>query len=114
MNALLKVVGVSCCCLMMGAVAADARDLRLTDGDLDRVVAGVDFPTLPPLLDNVPGSSEFPDIFTGPLNPAPPPPPPPPPPVDDGPIGPLPPDTGPLVSSLLQALANIIASGGLR
>lgn len=106
MSTFLKYLGVSCCCLVLGAVAVEAQELELADADLDRVVAGNDFPSFPPLLDDVPGSGEF-DLFEGLLNP-PPPPPPPEPPANGGV-----PDFGDL-SGPIQALLQLIASGGLR
>jgi hypothetical protein len=109
MSTFLKFLGVSCCCLVLGSVTVEAGELRLADADLDRVVAGNDFPSFPPLLTDVPGAGDF-DLFEGPLNPPPPPPPPPVDPPSNG--GPLP-GVGD-IDGLIQSLLQLIARGSLR
>lgn len=75
MMSIVKLIGISSCCLAIGATAADAEPTVLADAELDRVVAGfsclagTDCPYLPGgrlflHLDNFP--SHFPSVPGGP------------------------------------------------
>lgn len=99
MRRVVQFVGASCCCLALGVAAANAESSRLSEAELDRVVAGfTDFPPIggtPIVEPTTPPAPLFPtptdggfDIPVGLLNP-----PAPLPPVQPTPT-PTPPDTG--------------------
>lgn len=100
MNTFVKLLGLSACGFVLTTAVANAESVALSDGELDRVVAGFTaFPPLgsvdtspPPLLPPPAGSENF-DINVGllkqpPPPPAPPPPAPPPPPGAETPTTP--------------------------
>lgn len=121
MRRIVQVFGASCCCLVLGIAAANAESPRLSEAELDRVVAGfTDFepiggtpivePTTPPApLFPAPTDGGF-DIGEGLLNPPAPLPPVPPAPTpnppDNGTPNNPPPTTTPPAPTFREQLAG--------